>query len=47
MNGKGNKTTIKKLPNTPNKNMPSDAPRIMEVNPIVGLKPNALLEISD
>ena len=47
MNGKGNKTTLKKLPKMPNKNIPSDAPRIMEVNPIVGLKPKALLEINE
>jgi len=47
MKGNGNKTTLKKLPKIPNKNIPRDAPRIIVVNPIVGLKPKALLEISD
>jgi hypothetical protein len=47
MNGKGNKTTLKNPPKIPNKNIPRDAPRIIVVKPIVGLNPNALLEISD
>jgi hypothetical protein len=47
MNGKGNKTTLKNPPNIPNKNIPKDAPRTIEVSPIVGLKPKALLEIND
>ena len=47
MNGKGKRTTLKNPPKIPNKNIPKDAPRIIDVNPIVGLKPKALLEISD
>jgi hypothetical protein len=47
MKGNGNKTTLKKLPTIPNKNIPRDAPRIIVVNPIVGLNPKALLEIND
>ncbi len=45
--GKGNKTTLRKLPKIPNKNIPSDAPKIIVVNPMVGLNPKVLLEISD
>jgi hypothetical protein len=47
MNGKGNKTTLKNPPRIPNRNIPKDAPRIIEVKPMVGLKPKALLEIND
>jgi hypothetical protein len=47
INGKGNKTTLKNPPKIPNKNIPKDAPRTIDVNPMVGLKPKALLEISD
>jgi hypothetical protein len=45
--GKGNKTTLRKLPNTPNKNIPIEAPRIIVVKPIVGLNPKEPLEMSD
>jgi hypothetical protein len=47
MNGKGKRTTLKNPPKIPNKNIPKDAPRIIDVNPIVGLKPKALFEIND
>jgi hypothetical protein len=47
INGKGNRTTLKNPPKIPNKNMPKDAPRIIEVKPMIGLKPKELLEISD
>jgi hypothetical protein len=47
MNGKGKRTTLKNPPRIPNKNTPKDAPRTIDVNPMVGLKPKALLEISD
>jgi hypothetical protein len=47
INGKGKRTTLKNPPKIPNKNIPNDAPIIIEVKPIVGLKPKALLEISD
>jgi hypothetical protein len=47
MKGKGNKTILKKLPKIPNKNIPREAPRIIVVKPMVGLNPNALLEIKD
>jgi hypothetical protein len=47
MKGSGNKTTLKKLPKIPNKNIPREAPRMIVVNPIVGLNPNELLEIKD
>jgi hypothetical protein len=47
MNGKGNKTTLRKAPKIPNRNIPSDALKMMVVNPIVGLNPKVLLEITD
>jgi hypothetical protein len=47
INGNGSKTTLRKLPKIPNKNIPRDAPRMIVVNPIVGLNPKVLLEISD
>jgi hypothetical protein len=47
INGKGKRTTLKNPPRIPNKNIPKDAPRTIEVNPIVGLKPKELLEIND
>jgi hypothetical protein len=47
MKGNGKRTTLKKLPKIPNKNIPRDAPRIIVVKPIVGLNPKVLLEISD
>ena len=43
INGKGKRTTLKNPPRIPNKNIPNDAPRTIDVNPMVGLKPKALL----
>jgi hypothetical protein len=47
MKGKGSKTTLKKLPNNPNKNIPKLAPRIIDANPIVGLNPKVEFEMKD
>jgi hypothetical protein len=47
MKGKGSNTTLKKLPNNPNKNIPKLAPRIIDANPIVGLKAKVEFEIND
>jgi hypothetical protein len=47
MNGKGSKTTLKKLPNNPNRNIPKLAPRIIDAKPIVGLNPKVEFEMKD